>query len=72
MATVIKKKAGTKGMRLWRVKRTYSSMGSNEELMILTRSRNLTLALEKAEAVIRRDSPGRRIDSIDYVGVIDN
>ena len=72
MATVIRKKAETKGMRLWRVKRTYSIMGPNEELLILTRSRNLTLAVEKAEAVIRRDSPGRRIDSIDYVGVIDN
>jgi hypothetical protein len=67
-----KKKNRTLGMKLWRVKRTYQFLGPNEELLILTRSRNLGLAVVKAEAVIRRDSPGRRIDSIEYEGIIDN
>ena len=70
MAT--KKKALTLGMRLWKVKRTYEFMGPNEVLLVLTRSRNFHLAVDKAEAVIRRESPGRRIDSIEYVGTSDN
>ncbi len=72
MTTKSKKKVSTFGMKLWRVKRTYEIFGPNEGLLILTRSRNISLAVKKAEAVIKRDSPGRKIGTIEYAGMIDN
>jgi hypothetical protein len=67
-----KKKAGTRGMRLWVVKLAYSFMSSTTSLYIVTRSRNLGLAVTKSQDTIRRYYTGRTINSIEYVGTIDN
>jgi hypothetical protein len=67
-----KKKAGTKGMRLWYVKLHYSFLSSYTGLFIVTRSRNLGLAVKKAQIAILRDHPGRTIDSVEYIGTLDN
>jgi hypothetical protein len=67
-----KKKTGTKGMRLWYVKLHYSFLSSYTSLFIVTRSRNLSLAVKKAQDCIRRFHSGRIIESIEYKGTIDN
>ena len=67
-----KKKAGTRGMRLWEATMAYSFMSSTKSLYIVTRSRNLGLAVTKAQDIIRRYHTGRTINSIEYVGTIDN
>ena len=67
-----KKKAGTRGMRLWNVNLVYKYPLSSMGLFILTRSRNIGLAIKKAQITINRYHEGRVIDSVEYKGTIDN
>ena len=66
------KKHGTKGMRLWEVKLVDSYLSSTHSLFILTRIRSIQIAAERAQVTIKRDHPGRTIESIKYQGTIDN
>jgi len=67
-----KKKAGTRGMRLWYAKLVHQVMSDFAGLYIVTRSRNIELAVKKAQITIRRYYTGRVIDSIEYKGTLDN